>query len=187
MKSEKFAIYLSFVSVIVFLMSAVICYIKINGRIDEIENKISVAAFTFANSSSEMDIKSSDMFEVSNNAIAENKVTLSALYTNPLHDKYKFKIIMDNYTSYIKSSGVDGIKSKEYTYEILKDDKVVLKETEIPSYEKDSQIELITESIKSSNNKVIYEIIFRFYANEYDQSHLLGTRLDSNLKVEAIN
>ena len=187
MTDEKYSIYLSFFSVFVFLVSAVICYIKINKNIDEVDTKSSLIVFTFENNESFMNINTADMLTAQDKEIASTTATLSALYTNLLDNEYKFKIIMENYSPYTKTEGVDGINAKEYTYEVLKDNKVILTETEIPSYEKDSEIILLEDTLTSQEQEVIYNIVFRFYTNKYDQNHLVGTQLNSNIKMEAIN
>ncbi|MBQ6840733.1 MAG: hypothetical protein IJO63_01270 [Bacilli bacterium] len=187
MKNEKVAIYLSFLSMIIFLFSACICFIKVNKRVDNIESTPTVAIFNFDHTSSSMNINPFDMFSAKEEAIASNTIELSVTYSGATAKAYPFKIIMDNYTSYTKSEGVDGVNSFEYTYEILKDGTTVQEEKEITSYTAGSKLDLYEEELMPSDKTIKYSIVYRFYANEYDQNHLMGTSLSSNLKIEPIS
>ena len=174
MKDERIPIYISFISTLIFLISTSYCYFKIT------------AILTFERYEP-MKISASDLLIEKDQEIAKSNITLSALYTNPIHKPYAFKIVMKPNFAYQKTKGVDGIKNHEFTYEILLDGKVVKKETEIFSYKANTQIELLKTKLKSSNKKHMYEIIFRLYSNKYDQSHLMGINLTSNISIVPIN
>ncbi|MBE6148659.1 MAG: hypothetical protein E7167_04140 [Firmicutes bacterium] len=186
MKDERFPIYLSFISTLIFLISTSICYVKINNRVNAIEAGATTAILTFEEFIP-MKINPSDLLLKEEKEIAKAIVTLNAVYTNPLDNDYAFKILMKTLSKYNKTSGVDGINSHEYTYEILLDNKVIKKETEINSYDKNDKIELFKTKLKSSNKKRTYQIVFRLYANKYDQTHLMGTNLNSNISIQSVN
>lgn len=186
MKDERIPIYISFFSMIIFLISTSFCYIKISKQVESIDPRATTAVIAFE-SYIPMKIKASDLLTNDNKEIASSIATLTVSYNSPVENAYAFELLMNTQSDYLKTGGVDGISSQEYTYEIFEDGKVIVKETEISSYKEDSQIKLMTRKIKSSSKKRTYQIIFRLYSNEYDQSHLLGTNLNSNLKVQAIN
>ncbi|MBE6155722.1 MAG: hypothetical protein E7164_03090 [Firmicutes bacterium] len=183
MTDEKYSVYLSLFSVTVFLISAFVCYLKLNTRIDEVENKTNIAILTFENNSPSMQINTLDMLTKRDKEIASAIVILNATYVSSLEADYHFAIVMDTYSSYTKTSGVDGISEKEYTYEVIKDNEIILNEKEIPSYTSGSEIILLNDKLESSEEPIVYKIVFRFYANSYDQNHLAGTNLNSNLKI----
>ena len=172
---------------VIFLVSAYVCYIKINQNIDNVKVNPGAAIFTFDTDASAMDINALDMLQSQNECIASSQIVLNALYTNTLDNNYEFNLVMINKSPYNKTPEVDGIATKEYTYEILKNNQVIVSEKQIESYPEDSKMILLSDKLESSNAPVIYEIIFRFYSNTYNQNHLVGTNLDSNLKVETLN
>jgi len=184
MKAHKFSLILSLISMVIFLISAAICFIRINNRISEIKtNKPGIRVFTFDKPNVGMDIDAFDMMNISKEPIATSEAKLSAYYQSDNDAPCKFDIVMNNYSGYNKTIGVDGINSFEYTYEILKDGHLIMEEREIESFKEGSKTILLSDILESNDNNVTYTIIFRFYANEYDQNHLVGTHLNGDLSI----
>lgn len=186
MKS-KFPIILSILSMVVFLITSVFCYIRINHKFNTIDYKPGVSIFTFDTNEMVLNVEGIDMLSPKKEAVATSKATLNAFYENDRNVPCKFSIIMNNVEGYTKTSGVDGIKSKEYTYEILKDGHIILEEREIPSYKENSSIELLSDILESDNGSSVYTIVFKFYANDYDQNHLVGKSLTGDLNIKYNN
>lgn len=183
MKPNKFSVCLSAIAMIGFLICSVICYFKVNNRINNIEYTPTVAIFNFTQTSTSMDINPFDMIEKKTDAISSSEAVLDVMYESNSNHPYTFNIVMENYSSYTKTNGVDGVNSFEYTYEVLRNDHIIVTEREIDSYEAGSKVILAYDTLDGSINDIEYKIIFRFYTNEYDQSHLLGTTLSSKLSV----
>ena len=185
MKFEKFAIYLSFISMIVFCFCAFICYKKVNRKYKNLEVYQNVAIFTSETVEAKMDISAEDMLSKNNTEVAKTSAIINATYNSINNSDYKFDIVMYNDSDYIKSEGVDGENIHEYTYEIISDGIVLVPETESETFAKDSSIVLATFTLDEARPYSKYEIILRFYSNEYNQSHLLGTQILSKISTKA--
>ena len=183
MKPNKFSVICSAVAMIGFVVCAGISYFKINRKMNDISLKPTVAVFNFTQTSTTMDINPFDMLDSNVHEIASSEAVLDVMYESNSTHPYRFDIIMENYLPYTKTPGVDGINSHEYTYEILRNNEVIVTEREIDSYTEGSKLNLAYDLLDNNVHDAEYKIIFRFYTNEYDQTHLMGTSLSSKLSV----
>lgn len=184
MRADPIKTIIYFLAMIAFLIMTYFCYIKINQRIDESEVKHTVTIFTTDSTTAEMSVKAEDMLTKKDTEVSKTTAVLNAFYNNDKNVNFDFDIVMKAYSDYDKTEGVDGENSHEYTYEVLENGVVIVKETEIPSFKEGDEIILASTTIKPSAINNRYEIIFRFYSNEFNQNHLLGKTLSSNIRAQ---
>lgn len=184
MKKEYSSLYVSIITVILFMFMGFACYNKINKEINKAKENVNVLVFNFDSGSQSLVINPSDMVSSKETPIAYNTITLTARYQNEFKKNKTITLLMDTLSDYLKSDGANSSDYKEYTYEIKKDGQVLIPETQFDSYKKESEIILMKDKITSSPLAYEYKIIFRFYSNGLDQTHLIGDNLSSMLKVK---
>ena len=169
-------IIIPFIPVIFLIIISTLCYHLYDEEKKEpvkINLKKPLIIFSASGDSPPLNVKYTDMLSAKTDAVAKTSATVSVDYKN-LVEPYHFYIVMKGISGYQKTPGVDGVENKEYTYEVLRNNEIIVDETELESFEKDSEIILLDEKLILEKGFFEYKIIFRFYANNLDQNHLAG-------------
>ena len=181
-KKLKISIYIEFCMSILFLIVSFYSYNNIKKTVDEVKENTSYALFSTRSNKEGMNINAKDFDLNEEKVIATHEIEIDAKYYGMISD-YEFRIIMYTFSDYQKSKGVIDSDGKEYTYQIFLNDKILTKEAEIPSYKVGDGLVLYNGKLKANKQDYKYKIVFKFYANKFDQTHLKTLNLDSAIKI----
>lgn len=182
MKESNVPTILSIISMIVLLIGSYFCFLKINKNVTEIKTTNGARIVTTTSAGASMNVNLLDATNEINKELGFSDAYINVYYESVNNEPVHLELVLNCASAYEKTSGVDGINSLEYTYEIIKDDKILTEETQFDSFNSGDVIVLGKDSTTDLNNN--YHIILRFYSNMYDQSHLIGTSFNGIVSVK---